>query len=230
VTTLRLSSLVLLFVLALGACAPAATPAPTTDANALSTRIAANIFATQTASVPTATSTPVRSDTPFPTATPRATMTPAPPTLTPTKTPIPDPSKMNDDAYRTYLAQKFSKVGDHVLTLKSVDVDHYRISGVDNTGVTFNIDFEEANYFIQENTSAARRVWVTGLLRELKGHWPRQKVSGSLLWSYDSFDITAETDCSSMGNTLLDDGWVHLVYLAWALYSPDYGDDIACPK
>ncbi len=56
-TTLRLTALAFLFVL-ISACAPSASPpttGPTQDTQVLATQIAASIFATQTASVPTVT-------------------------------------------------------------------------------------------------------------------------------------------------------------------------------
>jgi hypothetical protein len=81
-TYLLLAILILLVV----ACAPTATPTP--DAKATETQIAANIFATQTASAPTATNTPT--DTPLPTDTPTLTSSPTDtPTSAPTNTPLP---------------------------------------------------------------------------------------------------------------------------------------------
>jgi hypothetical protein len=82
----------LLAALVASACSPAPTPTPTPDAEATGTSIAANIFATQTASVPTATGTPTATNTPTLTATPTITNTPLPtntppPTDTPTITP-----------------------------------------------------------------------------------------------------------------------------------------------
>ncbi|MDP9317287.1 MAG: hypothetical protein M3R24_41600 [Chloroflexota bacterium] len=134
----------------------------------------------------------------------------------------------DDDTYRAYLAQRFGKLGDHVLVLESVDIDHHRLKGKDYTSVTFNIEHAEATYFIEEDTSAARRAWATELLAELKVHWPDRDVRGSLLWSFVSPSVSSDTDCSSTGTTLLDDGWVHLVYFAKADYSADFGDDIDC--
>ena len=91
-----------LSVLFMMGCAPAATPIPPTlppptpDAKATETTIAANIFATQTASIPTATNTllptdtPTNTPTPKPTETPKPTDTPEPTnTLVPTNTPKP---------------------------------------------------------------------------------------------------------------------------------------------
>lgn len=77
-----------LFVLFLTSCSPAATPTPTPDLRATETRIAANIFATQTASVPTATSTLTATSTSVATPTPARTATP---TIrnTSTRTPLP---------------------------------------------------------------------------------------------------------------------------------------------
>lgn len=72
------------------ACAQSATPTPIPDTKGTETKIAANIFATQTASVPTATSTPVPTDTPTITPTPTVTHTPTnSPTPTMTNTPKP---------------------------------------------------------------------------------------------------------------------------------------------
>jgi cytochrome c-type biogenesis protein CcmE len=72
------------FLFAIVGCAPSATLTPlppTPDARATETQIAKNIFATQTASVPTATNTPTN------TATPTVTNT-----LLPTSTPKPSPT------------------------------------------------------------------------------------------------------------------------------------------
>lgn len=75
-------TLLLIFVAFLAACSSApGTPVPTPDAVATETRIAANIFATQTASAPTAspaTPTPAATSTPAPSATAAVSPTPAP--------------------------------------------------------------------------------------------------------------------------------------------------------
>lgn len=98
-----LCALIVSFVL-LSACAsssaptsiPAALPA-TPDEGGIETRVAANIFGTQTASAPTTTSTPsqtattTNTNTPLPTDTPRPTDT-LTLTLTPTKTETPRPT------------------------------------------------------------------------------------------------------------------------------------------
>lgn len=79
------SFLVSLFVCVLSACAPAPT-----DPGGQHTRVAANIFATQTASVPTANATATATHTPMSTATSTATPTLTPTgTATPTRTPKP---------------------------------------------------------------------------------------------------------------------------------------------
>jgi hypothetical protein len=74
--------------LLISACGPSQA-----ELNATTTRIAANVFATQTAAVPTATSTPTETSTP--TRTPRPTGTPTP-THTPTRTPTPLPDAVVD--------------------------------------------------------------------------------------------------------------------------------------
>ncbi len=86
----RFIPLALLFLLA-SACAPSATPTPlppTPDVEAIETRIAGNIFATQTASVPTATATPTATDTPTDTV-----------TATKTDTSLPTGTLSNQNAY-----------------------------------------------------------------------------------------------------------------------------------
>lgn len=90
-TTLR-SSLLLALLVLVSACTSATPPptaVPTQDTKALATEIAANIFATQTASAPTLTNTTVSTIPPTgtstPTETPTATET-EPPTYTPTST------------------------------------------------------------------------------------------------------------------------------------------------
>ncbi len=84
------SSVVLAFAFVLVpfffACAPAAPPVPTTDLHAIQTQAALSVFATETASVPTATATPTVTNTPRPTLTPLPTQTP---TLAPSPTPMP---------------------------------------------------------------------------------------------------------------------------------------------
>lgn len=73
----------------IGCASPTPAPAPTVDTAALQTQVAQSIFATQTASIPTATPTPQATHTPVvtatsqpsPTATPRPSATPLP-TLT----------------------------------------------------------------------------------------------------------------------------------------------------
>ena len=87
----RLLTVCLFFVLLVVACTP--------DTKATETRIAANIFATQTASVPMATNTRLATDTPlpiatipfYPTLTPKLIYTPTP-ANTPTVTPKPSPT------------------------------------------------------------------------------------------------------------------------------------------
>lgn len=82
--------IILALVLAACAGAPVATPAPTVNVAAIQTRAVVDAFATQTASVPTATNTPIPTSTPLPTETSTAT---SPPTQTdtplPTATPLP---------------------------------------------------------------------------------------------------------------------------------------------
>lgn len=71
-----------LFVLLLAACSPPAptaippTSAPTIDVGAIQTQAAQNVFATQTASIPTDTATPRATNTPAATSTPKPTDTP----------------------------------------------------------------------------------------------------------------------------------------------------------
>lgn len=78
------------FVSACASVTPVPTAIPTPDARATETRIAANIFATQTASAPTLTKTPADTATPLPTNTSTVTLTPSPTnTSTPTSTPLP---------------------------------------------------------------------------------------------------------------------------------------------
>ena len=89
-----------LLLVAIVACAQAPVPTavptgpstsvpPTIDPHAVETRVAANIYATQTASAPTVTSTPVNTPTraatrtPMPTDTPRPTNTPVPTVVIP---------------------------------------------------------------------------------------------------------------------------------------------------
>lgn len=89
----------MLFLCSFLACAPTPTPTPipippTADAPATETRIAANIFATQTANAPTPTATFSPTLTPTKTHTPTATATSTPtntatPTLTSTPTLVP---------------------------------------------------------------------------------------------------------------------------------------------
>ncbi|MGB8644249.1 MAG: hypothetical protein WCF84_03375 [Anaerolineae bacterium] len=86
--TLFLFSLLAVLALGLAACTPAPTPMPTPDAKATETQIASNIYATQTASVPTATNTPTSTSTPTATLTPTVTNTP---TVTSTPTPTAAP-------------------------------------------------------------------------------------------------------------------------------------------
>jgi hypothetical protein len=93
-----------LLVLLIVSCSPSATPTPTPDLQATETKIAANIFATQTASMPTATNTPTNTttptvtDTPTNTATPTITQTPRPTdTPRPTNTPTPAPTLVTQD-------------------------------------------------------------------------------------------------------------------------------------
>jgi hypothetical protein len=89
-----LACILTVFAALLLACAPAPTPTPvppTPDAPATITQVAANIFATQTASAPTATDTPTSTPTFTPTFTPTHTPT-FTPTHTPTRTPTFTPS------------------------------------------------------------------------------------------------------------------------------------------
>jgi hypothetical protein len=90
VTTLRLSVLTLLCVF-FSACVSATLPQtaiPTQDTKALATKIAANIFATQTAIIPTATNSPPATVAPSATNTPEPTQTPFIVTVTPSYTPV----------------------------------------------------------------------------------------------------------------------------------------------
>jgi len=77
----------LFFVLALSACGGSTA----SDARAVETQVAAKIFATQTASVPTETPTPRPTVTPEATATPEPTLIPRP-TITPEPTETPQPT------------------------------------------------------------------------------------------------------------------------------------------
>lgn len=82
---LRFSCLMFVCLVLFSSCSstPTPTPPPTVDVSAVQTQAAVAIFATQTASVPTATATPKDTATPRPTNTPNVTNTPVPPTLNP---------------------------------------------------------------------------------------------------------------------------------------------------
>ena len=84
-----IAALVLAAMLATG-CGTATTP----DTRTIQTQVAASIFATQTADVPTPTLTPSPTNTPYPTQTPVPSATPTSvptntPTVIPTATPLP---------------------------------------------------------------------------------------------------------------------------------------------
>jgi hypothetical protein len=76
--------LFIVFAICFGSASCASSATPTPDTQATETKIAANIFATQTANAPTATNTPTITNTPSPTSTPRPTLT-----LTPGATAVP---------------------------------------------------------------------------------------------------------------------------------------------
>lgn len=144
-----------LLAIVLAACAPSATPAPvppTPDARATETKIAFNIFATQTASVPratntspviptaTVTNTPAPTNTPTITSTPRPTDTPRP-TNTPLPTPVPsatlDPSA-DKQTFQALDARELQK-----------SPDKYRAQKMVFAGEVFNIQESSAGTYMQ---------------------------------------------------------------------------------
>jgi hypothetical protein len=210
-----------LFVLACSVLTPSVIPTISQS------QIQIAIALTQTAAIPaqqSVTNPPAATSTPSPIITQPSSA----PMLSEPVSPNVDPSTIDDTAYKAYLSEHFDKIGDHTMTLDSIDIRHDRISGRNSTDVNFNIGYNEANYMIQEDTSAARKSWATSLLSELKTHWPNQDISGALLWSYTSTSLEPDTDCSTTGDTLFSDGWIHIVYFARILYGSDFGDDISC--
>lgn len=209
------------FLLACSALAPAAVPTVSQS------EIQIAIALTQTAAIP---AKQVITPPPATTITskPINTQLPAVPTLSELASPIGDPTNLDDTTYKAYLGEQFNRIGDHTIALEGIDIRHDRLAGRNSTDVNFNIGDDEAKYMVQEDTSAARKLWATRLLQELKTHWPNQDVSGALMWSYTSPSWEADTDCSTTGDVLLSDGWVHIVYFAQFLYSSDFGDDITC--
>ncbi len=120
----RFIPLALLF-LQVSACAPSTTPTPlppTPDVKAIETKIAGNIFATQTASVPTATGTPTATNTPSDTATATKTDTPLPTgTPMPTKTPTITPNSTATQAARNRQATAAVAACIHDATIAPTD-------------------------------------------------------------------------------------------------------------
>jgi hypothetical protein len=180
---------------------------------------------------PTATARPTRTPAPTqpppptaePTATDRATVEP---TAEPTATPA--IAAMDDAAYAAYLASTFNTFGPRAITFEDVNIFHDRFSGEDFTIVSFYLNIDEVEYFNRENTTASRKAWARRVLTEIEARWPKQSVTAYLEWSYQSHDITSDSDCSRMGDTLFDDGWYHHVYFARASFDPAFGEDLDC--
>ena len=155
------STVFTILMLGLVACAPSATPKsvpPTPDAKATETKIAFNIFATQTASVPTATNTtentststpsltPTITQTPTASATPTVTYTPRPsdtprPTSTPTATPLPTATldvSADKQTFQALDARELQKAP-----------EKYRSQKLVFSGEVFNIQENRAGTYMQ---------------------------------------------------------------------------------
>lgn len=143
-------------------------------------------------------------------------------------TEVAETAPQDDEAYGEYLQSKFEMLGDRKLTFTDFTINRFKADGDQYTSVDFEIDGDDIDYMIEEDTNAAREAWATALLAELKSHWPGQIVFGSLTWTYWGTNISTDTDCSHMGDYLSDDGWSHTTYFARVQINPEYGSSIDC--
>lgn len=129
--TIIFRGLFLFMFFSLAACGPSQA-----EMDSTSTQIAANIFATQTAAIPTATQTPNPSKTPTPTLTLTPSNTPTP-SLTPTITPAPTRTPLPT---RTVAPSPTPLVDPDKITLNLSDLpDGFEIVDPDDLGLNENL-------------------------------------------------------------------------------------------
>jgi len=159
-----------------------------------------------------------------PTATRTAT-TPA--TAAPTAKVVANaPPGGDDNAYKAYLTQKYSNVGNHKIDLKELTINRSGSGSNSAVIVSFAVTSQDSLTYFNDVPRADLQAWGTALLADLKAKYPNTYVIGDLQNSFYSSDYVESTDCGYTSDSYTSgQGWYMALYFVKAYYIPNLSDD-----